>query len=169
MKNLILLLIGVLFGLQVFAQQDTIHPVSMSATAKTQFLTALDLNDVSKVRDFESPVSLMDSIKSLLRFRTITVSDTLELTDLGKTLLINSETTVTITIPLNATVPFPYSATTGASLHLVQKGIGDVNIVIISGGTLESSLSMTSIGGQHQAATLFKTAENSWTMVGGLK
>lgn len=95
-----------------------------------------------------------------------TTSRTLALTDVGKTLEMNSGSARIYTIPANATVAFPV----GTWLNVVRMGSGALNITAANGVTLNGIASAgaatCAISAQYQGASLRKTATNTWGIVG---
>ena len=77
---------------------------------------------------------------------------------------INSGSGTTLTIPLNATTPFPV----GTSIDILQTGAGTVTIAGAVGVTVNSTPGLR-LRDQWSSATLFKRAENTWVVMGDLK
>jgi len=70
----------------------------------------------------------------------------------------------TVTIPANASVPFPV----GTEIHFMQIGAGQTSIAITS-DTLNFPASLsTDLVGQYYAATALKIATTEWVLFGGL-
>ncbi len=68
----------------------------------------------------------------------------------------------TLTIPLNATVPFPI----GQIIPVVQTGVGATTIAIAAGGTLQKpSLRSYAISAQYESAQLHQIAIDTWRVV----
>jgi hypothetical protein len=89
---------------------------------------------------------------------------TLALTDNGSYVRCSNTTTMTVTIPANATVAFP----TGAEMVFFQVGAGNVQFANAAGVTLNSKESLVNLTGQYSAATLKKIATNTWDLIGDL-
>jgi hypothetical protein len=89
---------------------------------------------------------------------------TLALTDNGSYVRCSNSTTMTVTIPANATVAFP----TGAEMVFFQVGAGNVQFANAAGVTLNSKESLVNLTGQYSAATLKKIATNTWDLIGDL-
>jgi hypothetical protein len=89
---------------------------------------------------------------------------TLALTDNGSYVRCSNSTTMTITIPANATVAFP----TGAEMVFFQVGAGNVQFANAAGVTVNSKESLVNLTGQYSAATLKKIATNTWDLIGDL-
>lgn len=90
---------------------------------------------------------------------------TLVLGDAGKTILMGSGSAQTLTIPLNSSVAFP----TGTKIDIVQTGAGQADVAGTAGVTLNSDASKKKINVQYGAATIIKTATDTWVLIGNLK
>jgi hypothetical protein len=91
---------------------------------------------------------------------------TVALSDSGKTITVNSSSAVAITIPANATVPFPI----GTRIDVVTLGSGAVSFTAAAGVTLNSKNAWLKLNGQFSGGTLIKIdATNAWLLVGDLK
>lgn len=88
---------------------------------------------------------------------------TLVIGDAGKAVTFNNASAVTLTIPTNSSVAFP----TGTRIDLIQLGAGQVTVGG-SGVTIYSKGSAKKITGQYSAATLIKTATDTWVLVGDI-
>lgn len=73
--------------------------------------------------------------------------------------------TVTLTIPLDSALNFPI----GSEIHVMQGGVGALQISPASGVTLYSEGNKRTINAQWQAATLKKIDTNTWVLMGALK
>lgn len=91
-------------------------------------------------------------------------SFTLALTDNYDLLKCVSASTITVTIPTNATVAFPV----GSEIVIARYGAGAVTFSPASGVTLYSSDSKKSINKQYEFATLKKIATDEWVLLGSL-
>lgn len=90
---------------------------------------------------------------------------TLVLSDDGKKLELNNGATPgTLTIPLNATVPFDI----GTQIVFSQKTSGTITFTATGGVTIESQGSLVAFNGQYSGATLMKVAINTWELFGNL-
>jgi len=90
---------------------------------------------------------------------------TLGLTDAGKTITMNSASDLTVTIPLNSSVPF----VSGQRLDIIRIGTGEVSIAGTAGVTINSKNSNKKISSQYSGATLIKIDTNTWVLIGDLK
>jgi hypothetical protein len=87
---------------------------------------------------------------------------TLILGDASDLVTLNNASAITITVPTNASVAF----TTGAQVNIQQIGAGQVTVAGDTGVTVNGT--GTKLRTQWSAATLLKTAINTWTLIGDL-
>jgi hypothetical protein len=86
----------------------------------------------------------------------------LVLTDNGRLVTLSNASAITVTVPLNSSVAFA----TGAIINLQQIGAGQVTVAGASGVTLNGT--GTALRAQWSAASLVKTATDTWTLIGDL-
>lgn len=99
------------------------------------------------------------------KIRTISgTTDTLVLADAGRLLLSTNAGAVTVTVPPNASAAFAI----GTQVDLIQTGAGQVTFAQGAGVTIRSESSNKKISAQHAAATLVKTATDTWQLFGTL-
>ena len=91
-------------------------------------------------------------------------SYTLVLTDAQKLLTLNNAAAITVTIPTNASVAFPYGAT-ATGIDVLQLGAGTVTFAPASGVTLNGTPGLRTRA-QYSGGTLLKVGENDWVIVG---
>ena len=84
--------------------------------------------------------------------------------DRGALVVMNLSAANTLTIPDNATVPFPI----GTRVEVVQGGAGSTKIVGMSGVSIVSVSSYVKISAQNAGVTLVKTGLNQWRLFGSL-
>jgi hypothetical protein len=89
---------------------------------------------------------------------------TLVLADRGKMILASNAAPQTITVPTNATAAFVI----GTQIDIVQTGAGVVSVVGASGVTVNGVATPLTLQAQYSAASLIKTATNTWLLLGGL-
>jgi hypothetical protein len=98
-------------------------------------------------------------------FNTFTINDetgttyTLAASDAGEMVSIANNSGGTVTIPLNATVPFE----TGTHVHIVNAGTAGTYTIAGTGGVTLNGISTTLAIGA--AATVYKTATNTWRVL----
>lgn len=90
---------------------------------------------------------------------SVTNNYTLVASDVDRLLVVDSASTVTITVPPNSSV----SIGTGRYLNIVQVGVGQVQLSAGLGVTLSGRSKLRS---QYSSATLLKRASDSWVFMG---
>ena len=88
---------------------------------------------------------------------------TLVLTDNGRLVTLSNAAAITLTVPLNSSVAFD----TGAIVNIQQIGAGQVTISGAAGVTINGTGTKTRA--QWSAASLIKTATNTWTLIGDIE
>lgn len=87
---------------------------------------------------------------------------TLALTDNGRLVTLSNASAITVTVPTNASVAF----STGAIVNLQQIGAGQVTVAGDTGVTVNGTGTKTNA--QWSAASLIKTATDTWTLIGDI-
>jgi hypothetical protein len=87
------------------------------------------------------------------------------LLDAGKTIIVESSSDITVTIPSFATTPF----VNGQKIEIIRKGTGEVTIAQGSGAFIYSKNSNKRIAAQYSGASLVKCDTNAWILIGDLK
>lgn len=95
---------------------------------------------------------------------SIVADYTLQLSDAGKTLNVNSSADITITVPPNSAVPFVI----GQRLDLMRTGSGNVTFAQGAGVVIQSKNSNKKIAARYSAGTLIKLDTNTWILIGDL-
>ena len=88
---------------------------------------------------------------------------TLAIEDVGKLVTLTNELPVTVTIPINDSVPFEI----GSRIDLIQAGAGKVTFSG-AGVTIKSKSNNKSISAVNVAASLIKESTDSWYLIGDL-
>ena len=96
---------------------------------------------------------------------TTVLTDASFLNNVGNTLTFNNAATQICTIPLNSSVAYAV----GATMQVIQLGVGKVTFAGASGVTINSAGGLLSIGTQFAAVTLMQTSINNWILVGALQ
>jgi hypothetical protein len=91
-------------------------------------------------------------------------SYTLELSDASRLIQMNNSSANTLTVPQDSVVNFPV----GTRIDIVQTGTGQTTIQSVIQVTLNSFESSTKLAGRWAAATLIKTSNNTWTLIGNI-
>ena len=84
------------------------------------------------------------------------------LTDNGKLVTLSNASAITLTVPTNASVAYA----TGAQINIQAIGAGQVTVVGDTGVTVNGT--GTKLRTQWSAATLVKTATDTWTLIGDI-
>ena len=88
---------------------------------------------------------------------------TLVLSDKNKLVTLDNASAITLTVPANSTAAFA----TGAQVNIQQINAGQVTVTGAAGVTINGTGTKTRA--QWSAATLVKTATNTWTMIGDIQ
>lgn len=102
--------------------------------------------------------------KGTLDINAQTTSYTLVLEDESTVLETNSASANTITVPLNADVPFPI----GTEITILQYGAGQTTVAGDTGVTIVSAGGLMAIAAQYAGVTLIKRDTDEWYLVGNL-
>jgi hypothetical protein len=113
---------------------------------------------------FDSQFDLEPRINNLNTVITKTSGFTLDLNDVSKTILLNTSSTMNLTIPANSSVAIPI----GFKYDLIEIGSGVTTFVPASGVTINSKNGQMFIDEQYGQVTLLKVAENSWIAYGDI-
>jgi hypothetical protein len=84
------------------------------------------------------------------------------LADNGKLVTLSNASAITLTVPTNASVAYA----TGAQINIQAIGAGQVTVVGDTGVTVNGT--GTTLRAQWSAATIVKTATDTWTLIGDL-
>lgn len=94
-----------------------------------------------------------------------TTDFSLELSDAGKLLRVNSASAIAVTVPINASAAF----TTGTTVLLYRAGSEPVTISGAAGVTIRSLNSASAISGQYGQASLIKRDTDEWLLAGNIE
>jgi hypothetical protein len=130
------------------AVTDTIVGLTATQTLTNKTLTSPTINDAKQ--------------NVTLNAQTGTTY-TFVLADNGKLVTLNNAAAITVTVPLNSSVAYA----TGAIINLQQIGAGQVTVAGASGVTVNGTGTKTRA--QWSAASLIKTATDTWTLVGDIE
>ena len=97
-------------------------------------------------------------------FNTQTATYTLQLSDNGKTIEMNSGSANNLIVPAYASVPFPI----GTTINGIQLGVGQTTVSGSSGVFIRSAGGRTKTTLQYSGFTLVNRATNEWHLVGDL-
>ena len=94
-----------------------------------------------------------------------TTDYTLAAVDNGTVVTMNSASAQTISIPLDATVPWA----TGTQITILRYGAGELTIAGVVGVTVLPASAAYRLRAQYSGATLIKRTTNTWTLIGDTK
>lgn len=94
-----------------------------------------------------------------------TIDFSLQVSDAGKLLRVNSASAISVTVPVNASAAFA----TGTTVLLYKAGTGPVTISGAAGVTVNSLNSASAISGQYGQASLIKRDTNEWLLAGNIE
>jgi hypothetical protein len=97
-------------------------------------------------------------------FNTRTSTYTLQLSDNGKTIEMNSGSANNLIVPAYASVPFPI----GTTINGIQLGVGQTTVSGSASVVIRSTSGRTKTTSQYSAFTLVNRATNEWYLVGDL-
>lgn len=121
----------------------------------------------AKVYNGTSWVDLAVSVSNATQ-RSITnvtsTSYTLGSADVGKAIIMNNSSAITLTIPLDAT----YNFVIGETFVVIQKGTGAITVSPTAGVNLRSLNSYVKTSGQYAEAKLTKISSNEWLLSGDI-
>jgi hypothetical protein len=129
-------------------------------------------DDTALVKDGASAIRTLGSSVDTTVYTVATTSTintqtgttyTLVIGDAGKLVTLSNASAIALTVPTNAVAAYP----TGTRIDLLQLGAGQVTISG-AGVTFTSKGSALKITGQYSAATLIKTATNTWALIGDI-
>ena len=118
-----------------------------------------DINQV-QIYNGSSWVGMLDTAT----LSTKTTDYNLGLADAGQTLLIDSTSDRTVTVPLNSAVAFAI----GQRLDVVRLNTGNVTFAGAVGVTINSKNSNKKIAARYSGATLIKYGTDTWVLIGDL-
>ena len=141
--------------------RDTVitSPVKGTVCFVEQTNGGTDINQV-QIYNGTSWVGMLDTAT----LSTQTIDYNIGLADAGKTILIDSTTDRTVTIPLNSSVPFAI----GQRLDVIRLNTGNVTFAGSVGVTINSKNSNKKIAARYSGATLIKTGTDTWVLIGDL-
>jgi len=144
---------------------------TLTLPAATDTLVARDTTDTLTNKTLTSPTlntpTINDARQNLTLNAQTGTTYTTVLTDNGRLVTLNNAASITVTVPLNSSVAYA----TGAIINVQQIGAGQVTIQGASGVTITSTgatATAPKTRAQYSAASIIKTATDSWTVIGDI-
>jgi len=128
--------------------------ISGGGTITPALIGAAELDADGKVRADQASAAILEK----------TAAFTLALTDAGRIIEVTAASSVTCTVPANASVAFPV----GTEIKLAQMGAGAVKIAGATGVNILSNGNLDETRGQYEVARLKKIDTNTWLLEGAL-
>lgn len=150
---------------------DGASPIVLEGATDDGFETTVAVTDPTADRTITLPDATGTVLTSgnpndnILSFNAQTgTTYTFVLTDGGKMVTSSNGSAQTFTVPPNSSVAFPVGT------QIIVQNIGSANCTLAqgSGVTIQSKDSNKEIDGQYAAATLIKTATDTWSLIGAL-
>jgi hypothetical protein len=113
---------------------------------------------------FTTVEAAITAVRTSITIDEQTDSFTIAASQAGKRMKCNKVTTLTVTVPPNASVPIA----TEQAFEFVQWGAGTVTFAEGAGVEIRSAGDLLSIDGQYASATLQKVDTNEWLLTGAL-
>ena len=140
---------------------------TLTLPAITDTVVALTATQTLTNKTLTSPVlntpTINDAKQNLTLNAQTGTTYTTVLADNGKLVTLSNASPITLTVPLNSSVAYA----TGAIINLQQIGAGQVTVAGASGVTVNGTGTKTRA--QWSAASLIKTATDTWTLVGDIE
>lgn len=111
--------------------------------------------------DSEGKVAAEQASSSIV---SVTGNRTLQLSDAGKMLIVDSSSAVTLTVPAGGSVAFP----AGTEIEILRKGSGTVTLAAATGVSILSVGNSKKLGDQYSTAGLKLIGSDLWILAGGL-
>jgi hypothetical protein len=142
--------------------------IVFEGTTNDAYETTLTVIDPTADRTIILPNRSGNILLSTAEINAQTASYTLVAADEAKIIEISSTSANSVTIPLNASVPFAI----GTQITIIQTNTGQTSLVVTSGVTLnctpQSSANSAKLRSQWSSVTLIKRATDTWIAIGDL-
>ena len=150
--------LGTANGINTKSVAGHLKALSNRITTEVTDRTNADLELQTQINTLSSTLGLQTTIS------TKTSSFVLGLSDAGKTILLNTSSPMTLTVPTNSSVAIPV----GYQYFVIEAGSGRTTFTPASGVTINSKNSQMYIDTQFGKATLVKVATDSWIVYGDI-
>jgi hypothetical protein len=150
--------LGTANGINTKSVAGHLKALSNRITTEVTDRTNADLELQTQINTLSSTLGLQTTIA------TKTSSFILGLSDAGKTILLNTSSPMTLTVPTNSSVAIPV----GYQYFVIEAGSGRTTFTPASGVTINSKNSQMYIDTQFGKATLVKVATDSWIVYGDI-
>jgi len=134
---------------------------TLTLPAATDTLVGRATTDTLTNKTLTSP-TINDAKQNLTLNAQTGTTYTFVLADNGKLVTLDNASAITVTVPANSSVAYA----TGAIINLQQIGAGQVTVVAAAGVTINGTGTKTRA--QWSAASLLKTATDTWTLIGDI-
>ena len=137
---------------------------TLTLPAVTDTVVTLDATQTLTNKTIDGASNTLTNINLDLTLNAQTgTTYTIVLSDKNKLVTLDNASAITLTVPANATSAFA----TGAQVNIQQIGAGQVTVQGAAGVTINGTGTKTRA--QWSAATLVKTATNTWTLIGDIE
>ena len=162
-------------GTHVLVSQLAIKPIALTnstattTNAATLYIEGSATGSATITNNYavwvdDGDVRLDGTLLVTNQFNRQTASYTLVASDRGKIIEMNVAGANILTIPTNASVPFPI----GTEIQVLQYGAGQTTIAGASGVTTRSKLDQLKIANKWTGVTLVKVGTDEWYVIGNL-
>ena len=134
---------------------------TLTLPAATDTLVGKATTDTLTNKTLTSPV-INDAKQTVTLNAQTGTTYTLVLADNGKLVTLSNASAITVTVPTNASVAFPV----GSIVNIQQVGAGQVTVAGDTGVTVNGTGTKTN--SQWSAASIIKTATDTWTLIGDI-
>lgn len=134
---------------------------TLTLPAATDTLVGKATTDTLTNKTLTSP-TINDAKQNLTLNAQTGTTYTFVLADNGKLVTLDNASAITVTVPANSSVAYA----TGAIINLQQIGAGQVTVAAAAGVTINGTGTKTRA--QWSAASLVKTATDTWTLIGDI-